>query len=726
MGSSCFLAHLLPLLPAPSFLRPEWWEVARDDFLFDLPPSLSAQPRLNFERLFSALAALAWLALVFGHRLDNDHRRHLIRWMAYGGGFIAAGILVANLCHVLNPLVAESPVFTLFPNRNQTGLVLAVGCTMAFGLGLRSFHYHKTRESVMGFSLALLSFTSTLTLQGRAAPLLCLLGCFLITSFSGHTKDILRMLKVIVPLGLLAGTALFALGNDIALRLQDYFNGSPATDFRTLLMRDTGKLVLDQPLLGVGGGSFPAVFSLYRQESLTFQPVLHPESDWLWLAAEHGVVGLLGALVLSGSALACLSFQRKNRGETVTNIASICFLLIFLHSLPDGPFHRPGTILLAVLCLAAARQLNSEPRRSHRVARRLWQALGVVLVGVSAVWACAFTFNLPWYSEIALANSRLGPSNTFVGQPAEPLRQKLETALRFAPLDARAHFDLARLSLLVENNPEAAQMSYLRARFLEPHAADRFLQEGLDWAPTHPERAVSAWREALLGLTPYRTNLLVKMARLGRKVKGLKENFVLLTHTDRELRYHYLRELEAPEFRVQFVDDLRLNPALWGLSQDPAENIVRRNQLLALALRAGMDGALADHLKKTPELRSLAWPYYVRLARDDASRADAARLAYSLVTAPASSPLPSETSLAALREEFARNPADPAKLLPLLESLRNERLWNEILAALRLHADQPPSPVLAYFRAEALLRLNRATESCQAWDSFATLSRLIE
>ena len=58
-------------------------------------------------------------------------------------------------------------------------------------------------------------------------------------------------------------------------------------------------------------------------------------------------------------------------------------------------------------------------------------------------------------------------------------------------------------------------------------------------------------------------------------------------------------------------------------------------------------------------------------------------------------------------------------------SLRQERFWKEILAALERHPDQPPSTTLAYYRAEALLRVNRSAESCQAWDAFATLSGLI-
>lgn len=36
------LSHLVHLVPTASFLRPDWWEVATGDYLFELPATLSA------------------------------------------------------------------------------------------------------------------------------------------------------------------------------------------------------------------------------------------------------------------------------------------------------------------------------------------------------------------------------------------------------------------------------------------------------------------------------------------------------------------------------------------------------------------------------------------------------------------------------------------------------------------------------------------------------------
>src|SRR5262249_49190260 len=62
--------------------------------------------------------------------------------------------------------------------------------------------------------------------------------------------------------------------------------------FRVLIWHDTLALVHASPWCGVGLGNFTALFPFFRQASLNQQTVLHPESDWLLLAAELGWAGV--------------------------------------------------------------------------------------------------------------------------------------------------------------------------------------------------------------------------------------------------------------------------------------------------------------------------------------------------------------------------------------------------------------------------------------------------
>src|SRR5258708_24250439 len=109
------------------------------------------------------------------------------------------------------------------------------------------------------------------------------------------------------------------------------------------------------PWCGVGLGNFRALFPLYRSASINQQSVWHPESDWLWLAAESGwlAVGLalgLAVAVLRGAFPLTQGSRRHLRAAALA--AGIAALL---HSTFDVPGHRLGSALLALFVIVLAR-----------------------------------------------------------------------------------------------------------------------------------------------------------------------------------------------------------------------------------------------------------------------------------------------------------------------------------------------------------------------------------
>ncbi len=105
---------------------------------------------------------------------------------------------------------------------------------------------------------------------------------------------------------LLLATVFLLTGRAVMARLA----GSGVMDFRLKIYSDALRMIRDSPWTGTGLGSFNAIFPLYRNASVLQERVLHPESDWLWLAAEAGLPGVvavagllgwMGALVVEGA-----------------------------------------------------------------------------------------------------------------------------------------------------------------------------------------------------------------------------------------------------------------------------------------------------------------------------------------------------------------------------------------------------------------------------------------
>jgi hypothetical protein len=87
-----------------------------------------------------------------------------------------------------------------------------------------------------------------------------------------------------------AASSMLVFGGPIADRFAKI--AEAGADFRFRIWQDTIALSASSPWFGTGLGNFAALFPFFRKESITPAAVIHPESDWLWLATEIGWVGV--------------------------------------------------------------------------------------------------------------------------------------------------------------------------------------------------------------------------------------------------------------------------------------------------------------------------------------------------------------------------------------------------------------------------------------------------
>lgn len=110
----------------------------------------------------------------------------------------------------------------------------------------------------------------------------------------------------------------------------------PSFQIRKYLFKSTSSMVRDAPWMGLGGDHFPFYFSPYRSQKLVVlagaeRSPEHPHNEYLLVAAERGLLGLLMFLWLSLCAL--ISLFRRNR----------LLALIFMGKLLQDIYYYPVT-----------------------------------------------------------------------------------------------------------------------------------------------------------------------------------------------------------------------------------------------------------------------------------------------------------------------------------------------------------------------------------------------
>jgi len=142
--------------------------------------------------------------------------------------------------------------------------------------------------------------------------------------------------------------------------------GTTAISMRTLIWQKTIEMIKEHPLLGSGPGQWQILIPKYgvdefnealREGSLTYQ---RPHNDFLWYAAEVGILGLIGYLIFFIGILFIgvrNIFKTDNSKTAIFNIIAISALvgMVFIMNV-DYPHERieHNVVYLSILALVLA------------------------------------------------------------------------------------------------------------------------------------------------------------------------------------------------------------------------------------------------------------------------------------------------------------------------------------------------------------------------------------
>jgi O-antigen ligase len=297
----------------------------------------------------------------------------IVRLNAYRVSWLAAALLAGSVAAIMIGVlqVVSAGSSTPWHSYRETNVGVAVGffenanhmadllliaipflaAIASAGKGGNVQRYSAQLSVLIAIGLVLvagISMTGSLAGYGFAVPVVAASALIMLqpTNRSRNWIAGLAALSVIVCL---AGLANSSTG---ATRIGQNPGGSLQS--REQILATTGRAIRDFMPLGSGLGSFVKVYRLYESpDAITNESVIHAHNDYVELALELGVPGiLLMLLFLVWWLVQCFAVWRKGEGGPWARAASIASAAVLVHSLVDFPLRTTAISTCFAMCLA--------------------------------------------------------------------------------------------------------------------------------------------------------------------------------------------------------------------------------------------------------------------------------------------------------------------------------------------------------------------------------------
>lgn len=497
---------LLGFLPQDFFPVPAWRASLGGMGTIPLGDSVNPQPWLGWFWWW----LLAGTALAFAAVLTDPLDTKALALVLHAASlFVAAYALLAIFAVQSGwkfPFHGGA-VFGFLPNRNHTASLLVAGSVISFGL--MQWRLARGDKAPAAFaalcaapSLAALLFFST----SRAGVVFLVVGLSIWAAGAARSRTMrLRILSAVAVLAVFLGLLFAFGGSTVRDRLVQLWSdaasvrpGATGTDidFRLPVFRDAVRMISEAPLTGAGLGQFADVFPQYRHDSIRAAAVLHPESDWLMVAAETGIPS---ALALAGLLLwfvaACWN-SRSSSGGMLRWTAASAVLAVVLHGAIDVPWHRValGWFFLAVAASAA-------PSSGHAARSPAFGRLVFVLCGLAFFSAAGWmgyekkqgrSPECYRWPELSDELQRLGKESRFAQGEKAAAR-----AVKTFPLRSEPYYWLAGYLAMFAGTDAEIRAAVRAGRAVEPLLPKTAEDQAVILKAIDPPGAAEAWAESI-------------------------------------------------------------------------------------------------------------------------------------------------------------------------------------------------------------------------------------
>ncbi|MFT5110088.1 MAG: O-antigen ligase [Pseudoalteromonas tetraodonis] len=534
LAGAMVVTSFLPMLPR-GLAASQPWRLTLEGLGLETGNHVAAHPTQTLLYLCGFAGLVLFGVSMVGHRISSGGLYRIgLAFVSLVAGYASLSMLSQDFGWQL--LWDTSPSFGLFPNRNHTASLMATGGVFGFGV---LYHATSTKRwagaALAGLSLGILIWALLGYSSSRAGALLLGLGFLVWVVAIGRRNLSIEAIVSLCVLGCLAVVLFLASGTEVKKRIQatvtaadedvQQVSGDDAAfDFRVLIYQDTARMLVEEPWTGAGIGMFRYVFPQYREASATNSLCVHPESDYLLVAAENGPVALVLLVAIVGACF-FVAFRRNWRGRSWP-LRLACLLaacVVPFHGIFDVPGHRIGLALGAVLLLS----MTFRPSRKQGIGVigvSIFRLGGIAMLGAGAALGLAELRNdgatplndslvaaqqvRQLHAEDSEENSAEVGEVAEVGAVAEVEpdggEDKIETAIAVAgralkttPLDPELHHLRGAMALYFDDKEALTLRSFAIQRLLDPTWTKVPLRQASAWTSIDPQQAVPLWRDAL-------------------------------------------------------------------------------------------------------------------------------------------------------------------------------------------------------------------------------------
>lgn len=716
-----FTVTLTAFLPASWFGIPTW----RIDLVeagLALPRTLSPQPSISFDYVALLGAGLLWIYYLSGRAWEKEDRLYAMRAV---GIFLLAFTASSLLCHVLQwmpPLWEGQHFFGPIANRNQMALILCLAALVTTGCGYYEFNgRHKLCAAFWATGLPFVF--AGLVINGSRAGVLLFFGGL------GAWIAVISVKKRSVGTFAVAGSALlllaatfFLYGGRTLERLKtsdEDLTSIVKGETRFEIFGETLELITVAPFFGTGFGNFAPIYALHRdlEKSSVLSRVAQPDNDWLWLATEAGLVGLVLA-ILTIVLLAFRAFplsERKRQSDRTTNLrlsALVCAGLFCVDGLVNIPGHRMAVFLIGALLFALALHSNRR-RRTNRLLTPFYRVAGVAVIVVGLAWIGATVTGRVLPGTVGIENLTMKASQAQQDERFEEALDLINRAIRLEPLRYR-HYSKRAVYAAEGGRPlEEAVRDFAIARKLEPSHPIISLGEAEFWLGLRPVYAIPALEDAMRRQPPVAGFFFHKMMERSGIDPRFGRALAELALSDPELQMKYFIAASPKEIAAQLKRIVADDPALgkWNRTQ--------RRWLFSYWYAMGDRDALVAELLSRPDWREAGWrelcKHYCAMKDFEA----ALKIAKEDIPVPVLPRLFESRSAEELRAAFVLSPSDVSVGIRLYQAETLSDNLEGAVRALEKSTELPDCPdYVFYLLAEAREKMalfERAWESLEIY-----------
>ena len=522
LSGGLLLCASTSLLPQAWFYTPPWRLGLQA--LPGVPSfsSLSLVPRESGYWLIILASALLIGLFSIGHPLRSNVKIYLGLLGTLACGTYAGVAIYAKTTGWEYPFFNKGgwapPDFGFFPNRNHTAALLVTGSILAMGIIREAWSSKKMVVFLLGgAALAICVYSLLFYSMSRGGVVFLLLGTVLWVGALGGSHRSLPLVITSLAIAIALLVYFFAADGMSKNRLLEMVGiqstvakvgtGSPrviataTTDMRTKVFQDTARMIWDYPLTGTGLGTYAYVYPFYARESIGEAGALHPESDWLMIAAESGLPCVLCAVLLLGILLRDMGELRRSQTWPL-RWGIICGAMVaLLHGLVDVPLHRIElgwwVLVLAGLAFGYPTPTQTERNIQWVVQRLVFGVGGGAILSVGVLLIGAQWFSLPpfppYRAAIVVDQIRqLGAA----GKSKEAVNLA-RSEISLSPMSRGLYRELGFRELKNGGNPLVADTVFAAERALNPVSAQIPLDQGRLLIREDPLRTAKLWGEAL-------------------------------------------------------------------------------------------------------------------------------------------------------------------------------------------------------------------------------------